>query len=131
MPVLRDAARFHPILGAAVIAVGLPLSTQAATLESVYLISSQSDPTNVSSPPFEVVGTTVYELSLTGTLATGYSLLGGELRFDVDQALTYKSHNGTINSGEAGGTPQQLTLTPKWAPGTTWESSMMVVPMRY
>lgn len=87
--------------GTLILAGGLP-SVANADLVGVYLLSSQTAPTNASTPPFTVNGTNVFQLSLTGTLATSATPVAN-LNFDIDQALTYKSHTGTINPWETDG----------------------------
>jgi hypothetical protein len=83
--------------------IGLSLGwaglTGAATLDSVYLFSSWSSPSNNTAAPFSFVGTSGYQLSLTGTLATGATLLSSDVTFGVDSALTYAAHTGTIDGG--------------------------------
>ncbi len=85
------------------VSVGLATGAMATSPEvsQAYLFSDWSSPANTAVPSFTFVGTSGVELGLNGSgLATSQSDLGGSVVVDIDFALEYWKHSGTINHGE-------------------------------
>ncbi len=80
--------------------MGIPLEARAS-LVGAYLFSGQTSPINASAPAFTVDATGVRQLTLNSGVATGFSVVPN-FSFRVDRALTYRSHDRIIDSGEPG-----------------------------
>jgi hypothetical protein len=78
-------------------------SEAVVSVVDAFLFSDWSEPTDNSSPPFTFVGTDGVKLTLNGSgVATAADDVTSDVSLTFIQALTYVSHTGTIDSGEAG-----------------------------
>jgi hypothetical protein len=84
--------------------VAAPARSEAVvSVVDAFLFSDWSEPTDNSSPPFTFIGTDGVELTLDGSgVATSAADITSDVSLSFIQALTYVSHTGTIDSGEAG-----------------------------
>ena len=107
-PSPRAAAVFSlaGLLGLALLLVAAP-GAQAASVTSLHLLSVFSTNPGPSGggiiPPFTLTGTEGVSLGLNASgVATSHAGLLAPVSAFIDSAVTYQSHSGAINSGEAG-----------------------------
>ena len=89
------------IMGALALVAIAPARSEAVTVTDAFLFSDWTAPTNVSNPPFAFTPIDGVKLTLNGSgVATSFADVNAEGPFDIDPALTYQKHTGTVNPGE-------------------------------